>query len=305
MSSAAYTTIHTDAAPTAALVTPRRVSWGAIFVGTILAIVVSITLNTLGGAIGANLVDATQRATPDASSFGIAGGVWLLVANLISLAIGAYAAARLSGAVEKGDATLHGLAVWATATLLAVMLVGNLAGKAVSTAGAGLSSVMGGVASGAGNAAAAAGREASDRTDNSTLRSLTDQATDRARNALTAPSGDPAQMNADQRKAEIGRLVGQRVTGGPLPQQDMDRLTALVSAEAGISQDEARTRIQQTEQQAQRTLDEAEAKARQAADATAKAASVAGYWIFGTLLLGAIVAAFAARAGARSDRLYR
>jgi hypothetical protein len=303
MSSAAYTTIHTDAAPTAALVTPRRVSWGAIFVGTILAIVVSIMLNTLGGAIGANMVDATQRTTPDASSFGIAGGVWLLVSNLISLAVGAYAAARLSGTVEKGDAALHGLAVWAMATILAVLMVGNLAGKAVSTAGSGLSSVMGGVASGAGNAAAAAGREASDRTDNSTLRSLADQATDRARNALTAPS-DPAQMNPDQRKAEIGRLVGQRVTSGPLPQQDMDRLVTLVSAEAGISPDEARTRIQQTEQQAQRTLDEAEAKARQAADATAKAASVAGYWIFGTLLLGAIVAAFAARAGARNDRLY-
>lgn len=303
MPSTVYTTLP-EASALAALRSRRRVSWGAIFVGTILAIVVSITLNTLGGAIGANLVDATQHSTPQTSTFGIAGGVWLLVTNLISLAIGAYAAARLAGSVDRGDAALHGLAVWATATLLAVLLVGNLAGRAVSTAGAGLSSVMGSVASGAGNAASAAGREAANRTDNSSLRSLAEQATERARNALTAPDGEPAQMNSDQRKAEIGRLVGQRVTSGPLRQEDADRLVALVAAEGGITPDEARARIQQVEQQAQSAMQEAETKARQAADATAKAASIAGYWIFASLLIGAIVAGVAARAGARPDLTY-
>jgi hypothetical protein len=305
MSSATYSTHPVEAVAAPTLATRRRVSWGAIFVGTILAIVVSLTLNTLGAAIGANMVDATQQSTPDAASFGMAGGIWLLVVNLIALGIGAYAAARLSGAVERGDATLHGLAVWATATVLAVMLVGNIAGRAVSTAGAGLSSIVGGLASGAGNAAAAAGREASDRTDNNTLRSLTDQVTERARNALTAPSGEPSQMTPDQRKAEIGRLVAQRMANGQLPQQDQDRLVALVAAEGGISQDEARTRIQQAEQQAQQALNEAEQRARQAADAAARAASIAGYWVFATLLLGAVVAALAGRGGVRRDVLYR
>ncbi len=277
----------------------RRVSWGAIFAGAILTVTVSLALNVLGIAIGTNMVDVAQGSTPSAASFGIGGGIWLLVSNLIALAVGAYAAAHLSGVTERGDAGLHGLSVWALSTLLAVLVLGSLTGGAVSTVGSGLSSVVGGAANGVGHLASAAGGQATQRTSTGTLQSTAQQLVDRAQSALTAPQGNPSGMTSDQRKAEIARLVGQRISGGNLSQQDSDRLAALVAAETGMSPDEAKARVQDVEHQAEQTVQQAKDQATRAADAAAHAASVGAYWAFGTLLLGAIVAALAAATGVR------
>lgn len=279
---------------------PSRISWGAVLAGAIIAVAVGATLNVLGAAIGANLVDATARSTPEASSFGIGGGIWLLVSHLIGLGVGAYAAARLSGTADGTDGSLHGLSVWATSTLLSLFLLGSVVSSAVGTATTGLSSMLGGLAQGAGSITAMVGGEAADRTDTNTLQNTAQSAIDRVQNALTATNAEPQAMNSDQRKAEIGRLVGRRITDGQLSQPDRDRLTALVAAETGISQDEARARIQQTEQEAQQRVQQAEEQARQAADAAAKAASTAAYWAFAALLLGAVVSVFGARAGTRA-----
>lgn len=278
---------------------PTRISWGAVFAGAAIAVVVGAGLNILGAGVGANMVDAAARDTPDASSFGIGAGIWMLVSHLIGLGFGAYAAARLSGTADRTDGILHGLAMWATATLLAGFLLGSTVSGLVSSATSGLSSVLGSTAQGIGNVAGAAAGEAADRTDTGTLQSVTQSAIDRARNALTASNADPASMDSDQRKAEIGRLAGERITGSELSQQDRDRLVALVAAEGGMTQDEARARIEQVEQQAQQTLQQAEEQARQAADTAATAAATAAYWVFALLVLGAIVAVIGARAGTR------
>jgi hypothetical protein len=91
-----------------------RISWGAVFAGGVVAIAVGAMLNVLGAAVGASTIDpATPGATPSASSLGIAGGIWFLVANLIGLAVGGYVAARLSGTSDDTDGVLHGLSVWA------------------------------------------------------------------------------------------------------------------------------------------------------------------------------------------------
>jgi hypothetical protein len=277
-----------------------RISWGAILAGTAIAVVVGAALNILGVAIGANLVDAAARDTPDATTLGVGGGVWMVVSHLVGLALGAYAAARLSGTGDRTDGLLHGLAMWATATILAGMLLGSLAGSALSTAGSAVSGVFGSAASGIGSLASAAGGEVSDRTSNDSLQSTAQAAADRVQNALVAPSGDPAQMNSDQRRAEIGQIAARRISDGELSQGDNDRLTALIAAEAGISQDEARGRIQQVEQETQQRLQQAEEQARQAADTAATAAAAAAYWTFALLLLGAIVSAVAARLGTRA-----
>ncbi|WP_235913791.1 hypothetical protein [Teichococcus coralli] len=283
-------------------VAPRllsRVSWGAVFAGAVIAVVVGAGLNILGAGLGANLVDATARDTPSASSFGIGAGIWMLVSHLIGLAFGAYAAARLSGTADRTDGMLHGLAMWATAVLVAGFLVGSAAGSVVSTAASGITGMIGSTAQGLGNLAGAAAGEAADRTDTGTIQSLTQSAVDRARDALTASNADPAAMTSDQRKAEIGRLIGRRITDGNLSQQDQDRLAALVAAESGMSPDEARARIGQVEQQAQQAVQQAEQQAREAADAAATAAATAAYWIFALLVLGAIAAVLGARAGTR------
>ena len=280
-----------------------RISWGAIFAGAVVALAIGLMLNVLGTAIGATMVDAAARDTPDASSFGIGAGLWLLVSNLIGLGVGGYVAARLSGTASRTDATLHGMAMWAASFLISAGLLGNLVAGVASSAASGVSGAIGGIARGAGSVASAAGEQVADRTSTGTVQSATQQIIDRAQNALAGTGNPPASMDSDQRKAEMATLVGRRVTDGNLSGGDRDRLTALVAAEYDISPQDAQQRLTQAEQQAQQALQQAEQKAREAADATAKGASVASFSIFLTMLLGLIVAVIGARRGTRDHAM--
>jgi len=277
-----------------------RISWGAIFAGAVIALAIGLMLNVLGAAVGATLVDATARQTPNASSFGIGAGIWLLVSNLIGLAVGGYAAARLSGTADGTDGTLHGFAVWAATFLVSAVLLGNLVAGVGATAANGLSGVVGGLGRGAGSVISGVGEQAANRTSTSTIQSATQSVIDRAQSALSGTGGNPASMTSDQREAEIATLVGRRVTDGNLSQTDRDRLNTLVAAEFNISPQEAQSRVQSAEQQAQQALQQAEERARQAADAAAKGASVASFSIFATMLLGLIATVLGSRRGTRA-----
>ena len=266
---------------------PPRVSWGAIMAGAVIAVMIGLMLNILGTAIGVTAVDAVEGGTPDASTFGIGAAVWLLLATLIGLGVGAYAAARLSGTADKTDAALHGVGVWAIGFLISAVLVGNLVGGAASSAFTTASSLVGGAAQTAGSAVSAVADQVNPQA-----------ALDRARAGLSGPS-DPARMSTEQRGAEITSILANGVSGGGLSDAQRQRLAALVSAETGIPQQEAAQRVQAYEAEAQRLAREASERATRAADAAATGAATAAYAAFGTLLLGAIVSILAARAGAR------
>ncbi|WP_338664121.1 hypothetical protein VQH23_02925 [Pararoseomonas sp. SCSIO 73927] len=294
----------TAAIPAAATPFPR-VSWGAVLAGAIVALAIGLMLNVLGAAVGATLVDATARDTPDASSFGIGAGIWLLVSNLIGLGVGGYTAARLSGTASNTDATLHGMAMWAASFLISAVLLGNLVAGVASTAANGVTGAIGGIASGIGSVASAAGEQVANRTSTDAAQSAAQRIVERAQNALAGAGSAPATMTSDQRKAEIATLVGRWVTGGNLAGGDRDRLNALVAAEYNLSPQEAQQRVTQAEQQARQSLQEAEQRARQAADVAAKGASVASFSIFLTMLLGLGVAVFGARRGTRDHLALR
>jgi hypothetical protein len=276
------------------------VSWGAVIAGAVVAVTIGLMLNALGAGVGATTVDATARDTPSAASFGIGAAIWLLVSNLIGLAVGGYVAARLSGTSDNTDGTLHGLAVWGTSFLISAVLLGNLVAGVASTAANSASSIIGGVARGAGSAVSAASDAAGGK-----LQDATQGLVDRVQGALGGTGGAPASLTSDQRKAEIGTLVTRRVTDGQLNAADRDRLNALVAAEYNIPAPEAQQRVQAAEQQAVEAARRAEETARQAADAAASGAARAGYAIFGIMLLGALAAVGGARRGVRDILLVR
>ncbi len=281
---AGMATAGTAAVPEGAPALPPQISWGAVFAGGIVAITIGAMLNILGLAVGVSTVDATvPGGTPSASTFGVVGGIWMLVANLIGLAVGGYVGAWLSGTSDDTDGMLHGLSVWAIAFLISAVLLGNVIAGATSTAFQGVSTMVSGAARGAGQAAQAAASQVDPQ-----------QVVERAEAALRGGAGrDPAQMTSEQRNAEIAAILTRSVTQpGPLPQDQRDRLTQLTAAEYNITPAEAQTRLQQVEQQASQT-------ARQAADTAATATAVAAYWIFATMLLGAAVAVLGARLGTR------
>lgn len=265
-----------------------RVSWGALIAGALIAVSIGTALNVLGLAVGATTVDAVAGETPSAGSIGLGAGIWLLCANLIGLAVGGYVAARLAGIPNGTDAALHGLGVWAIGFLISVVLLGSAVAGTAQTAFNTASSAFGGVARGAGSAIGAV----TDQVDPQAI-------IDRARQSLTGPT-DPAQMNTEQRGAELATLLGRRVANGELDQPDQQRLTALIAAEAGIPQQEAEQRVRAYEAEAKRVAAEAEARARRAADAAASSAATASFWVFAALVLGALAAVFGAYLGRRT-----
>jgi hypothetical protein len=271
---------------------PPRVSWGAVFAGGVVAVAVGAMLNILGLAIGATTIDpATPGDSPSAGALGLAGGIWLLVANLIGLAVGGYVAARLSGTSDDTDGVLHGLSVWAVGFLLSAVLLGNALAGVANTTFQGASAMIGGAAQGVGQAVQAAAPAVADNVNPQAL-------VERLQSSLQT-GGDPSAMTSDQRKAEMTRIVGDRVASGSFQGNARDRLTQLVAAEYGIPADQAGQRIGQLESEAQRIATETEARARQAAETASNAAATSAYWLFAAMLLGAVAAVLGARTGTR------
>ena len=262
-----------------------RANISAVLVGAVVAVTVGVALAALGTAIGAGLVDATERSTPSATSMAVGTGAWLLVSNLIGLFVGGTVAGRLSGGRTAHDGGLHGLGVWGVASLFMLTVMGGLVGQV----GGAVSSMVGGAASSVASGVTAAAGSAVPSVDPQAMVA-------RVRAALTAPE-NPAQMNSEQRAAEMARLLATRVSQGEFTGTDRQRLGQLIAAEANIPVEEANRRIAAYEADAQRVARETEEKARVAADATAKAASLSAWWFFATMLLGALAAWFGATRG--------
>ena len=299
----------------------KRISWGAVIAGMVIAIGVQMVLSLLGAGIGLSTLDPLRYSSPDASTFGIGAGIWWAVSSIISLFVGGWVAAHLAGSPEKADAVLHGLLTWGVATIVTAYLLAS----AVSAVARGGASVIGSAASvaatGAGAVAAPAAAAVKDKAEQSgisldSLKSQTeellrqtgkpglqpgaladkadaakDQASGAAQNAGASGNGSAGDLQSALQKI---------VTSGKdtVDQADRDALVNVVMARSGLSKPEAETRVDgwiQTYQQGRAKLQDqknaAEAKARQVADATAKASSQAALAAVVALVLGALAAA--------------
>lgn len=127
----------------------RRISWAAVFAGTVVAIATQILLVVLGTGIGVAL---TQQALPAPSSTGVSigTGVWWLVTWIISLFVGGMVAGRIAAMPDRADSGMHGLVTWGLTTLFSALLLTTAAGPLV---GGSLSTINESLASGGAPAA--------------------------------------------------------------------------------------------------------------------------------------------------------
>jgi hypothetical protein len=107
-----------------------RLSWGAIFAGLVVALVVQVVLSVLGLAIGLTIWDPGDPA----AHLGRGAGIWAAVAALISLFAGGLVAGRLAGVLTPGDGALHGGILWGLSVILTLWL--TMAGAGVILGGA-------------------------------------------------------------------------------------------------------------------------------------------------------------------------
>ncbi len=300
----------------AAPVPVRRVFWGAIFAGAVVAIVVQLVLSLLGTGIGMSTLDPLQHSSPDASTFGIVAGLWWVLTSILSLFAGGWVAGHLAGAPDKEDAMLHGLVTWGLTAIATVYLLSSIVGSIVS----GGASVVSTAATAAGSAVAAAAGPAAnaakqqlqesgisvdslmaqakqllEQTGKSALQpqSIQNQA-DSAANKLTATENT---QSPDDLQATVQRIISQGKD--TVDQADREALVNVVMARTSLSRPEAEARVNnwvQGYEKARATFQqkkaEAKQKAREVADAAAKYSAQAALAAVLALVLGALAAGF-------------
>jgi hypothetical protein len=275
----------------------RRISWGAIFAGVVIAMAVQLLLSMVGIGVGLGVVDPMQAdAASTATSFGLGAGAWWVASNLIALLFGGYAAARLAGVTARGDGALHGIVIWGFTLLVTLYLlttaVGSVMGGAFNVVGSTLSAAGSGLKQAVPQIAQVSGV-------------TPDAVRERARELLNAqPSGgaDPRTMSRDQAEQEIAVNLPKLASGGDQAQPARDRIVQIISAQINIPPDEANQRLDRAVGQARQTAQQAKGDAAQAADKTASVASRGALWASAALLLGAIASAFGGAWGTRQQR---
>ncbi len=307
----------------------RRVSWGAVFAGMVIAVVVQLVLSLLGAGIGLSTVDPLRASTPDASTFGMGAGIWWVVSSIIALYVGGWVAGHLSGSPEATDSALHGLLTWGLATIVTVYLLASIlgsvvrggasvVGKTAGVAAAGLSAAAGPAADAAKDQMAASGisldslkgqvQKLLAQTGNPALQpgAIASQASAAAgqMTSAAASAGSSGNLPSDDLQGALQKIIASGK--GTIDQADRESVVNVVMARTGVSRAEAEQRTdawikqyQDARAQVEQKKAEAEAKARQAADDAASASSKAALGMAVALILGAIAAALGGRTARR------
>jgi len=262
--------------------THRRISWAAIFGGVILVVAVQLLLSMLGAGIGLGTVNTNAGTTPDASSLGIGAGVWWVISSMIALAFGGYVSAWLAGIELRWDGVLHGLITWGIATLLTIYLLSSAVGGII---GGGFSA-LGGVASAAGSGVKDAAQPLAQAAGVSP-----DVLQQQAQAYLKPANPDPATMTPQDAQKEVATNLVTYARGGPDAAAAKDRVVNIMAAQQHVGRDQAAKQFDDAQAKLQQTKDQAVKTAKNAADASAAAASKTSFAALGDLLLGLIAAA--------------
>jgi hypothetical protein len=233
------------------------------------------------------MVSPWSDQSNSATAVGITAAIWLVVVQWLSSAIGGYLTGRLrtkwvevhSDEVFFRD-TAHGFLSWALAT---VFVAGFLASSLTSLASAS-ANAAGQVAQNAVSAGAAASTRGADATAYFT-------------DALLRPAkaADRAQSDDGAAAAEISRILVQGAASGQLPDGDKSYIATIISARTGLSETDARNRVDAVLKQ----IDDAKSAAKDAADKARKAGATSALVGSLSLLVGAFIASAAAALGGR------
>lgn len=280
----------TSASEAAHTIMLNQISWGAVFAGVAVALVLQVILNMVGLGVGLSTVDPVARDTPSAGALSAAAGIWLVVSGIVASAIAGYIAGRLSGKPSATTTAYHGLVAWALSTLVVVYLVSSAAtglfGGAVST----VSGALGGVGKTVSGSIQTAVQTAAP-----SLNNINDPMA-RIENQVRGSLGgqDPAAL----RDSTISALRS-ALSDDPAQQAAaVDKAADALSKAQGVPFDQAKAEVVNYQQQYKDMVVKAKEQARQAADTTAKTVSRGALFGALALLLGALAAFFAGHASA-------
>jgi hypothetical protein len=270
----------------------NKVSWGAVLAGVVVGLVAQLILNMIGIGIGASTLDpgAGAGTNPSISGFSIGAGIWWTISGILAALAGGYAAGRLGGIPKESTAGWHGLVAWALTTLVVFYLLSSAVGGIVGGAFRTVSNAAGNVASTTGGAVQTAAQAATP-----SLAAGADPFSSIEQSVRGASGGnDPAALRDAATAALRAAVTGDQTKAD----EARERAAQAIAKAQNVPVEQARTQVQQYEQQYRETVDTAKRKATEAADVAAKAVSRGALFGSLALLLGALAGWFGGRMGA-------
>lgn len=275
--------------------TRTDVSWGAIFAGWILAYGMTWLFFVLGSALGLSAIDFTEENI--AAGLGWSTVAWLVITWATSMFLGGMFAAWLTGNPERSIGGLHGLAVWALATLLGLVFAGMTAANTLQATQSLLPTAALGQVVGSSATTTAANRGATGMNQVTTaLQAELKQAlSDAAANvAARAPGGavSPQELrrSLDQLRPEtLATIAGQLLRGD----------TQAAENTLVINTPLSRSDVAQLTQGLSASVEQMQQRAREAADQAAKYTAAAMWALFVSSIVGLALAAWGGWVGSR------
>jgi hypothetical protein len=246
---------------------PRYLGWSPAVAGALIATALSTVLIAFGTAIGLGVASAAPTWRDASVALWLLSGLYLIMVALVSFGVGGYFAGRIRTAlpaVDAGDIEhrdgVHGLAAWAIAVVLTVLLT----------------ALVGSVTLARSPSAQAPSASAAEPMLSYELDRLFRPAR-RSQNAETA-----------MERAEAGRILLTSSSHSGVATEDRAWLIQLVSGVTGLAGADAERRV-----------DNVIASAKTAIARSRRSAIIAAFSIAASILLGAVVAWFAAIEGGR------
>lgn len=265
------------------------VSWGPILAGAVAATAITLLLTLFGSGFGLTMVSPLSSEGSSATTFAVSTAIWLILVQWISAGIGGYLTGRLRtkwSGVHTNEVyfrdTAHGFITWAIATLFVVAVLGSAISSTIGTGVQAASSVASGAA---GAVSSAAGTVANSDSANYFVDSL-------------LRPGSPAAANAEQAgqaASEVSRILLNAATTGEMPAEDRAYLDQLVASRTGLSEADAKARVDGVLAR----IDTAKKSAVETAEAARKVAATTTFMVAFSLLIGAFIASVAAAIGGR------
>jgi hypothetical protein len=273
----------------------RYVDWPAIFGAVIISSASTLLLGAIGVALGLASVSPWSFNNPSPTAMTVASAAWFALSALYAGAVGGYIVGRLrkpaldTTADERSNRDgLNALVTWGLGLLLTAALTTSI-----------LSSAAGTAVTAAGQAAGPALSE--------TIKASSNKAGDfvgyYVDRALRAPAnaanpGAPATTPNDS-KTEVARILTHGLASGSISDADRGDLERIVARQAGISDADAKARVNQMMTEANDAYNKAADAVKEAADKARKITASITTWFVIVSLLAAILAWYAGVIGGR------
>ena len=297
----------------------RRISWGAIIAGTLIALVTMMLLNLLGIGIGLGSINPVEEANPF-SGLGVGSIIWWVVSNLIAIFAGAYVAGKLAGVPLSGTSTMHGILSWCLYTLVSFWILTSAVGSLISGVGSVISGTLSAAGSGIQAVASNNNQNQNQNQNQSNLISFNEIQQEAQRvlssreNVKLVPDSIEGVAQDVKQEVQDANLTTENIKNvaravffenGQLAEnvdrQDvvnaLENETNLTRQEANDVADVMVRKYNQAKQEWEQLEQEAKQQAEQTGQKVAEATSRAAIWTFVALALGAVVSGIGGRTG--------